>query len=204
MSAPAGVSRRGFIKTSAGLVIGFAVAPKGRLLALQAAGTPAVLPPPDAFLRIGADDTVTVLLAHSEMGQGIWTTLPMMVAEELECEWSKIRVEHAPAAPAYFHTAYHSQMTGGSTTTGPSSTGTARSALCSRDADRRRGGTVEGRAFRLPGREGFRRFRRPPGVLRLAREGRAGREAPVSVKLKDRKDWKILGKPTSAWTRRRR
>src|SRR5207253_7464072 len=60
---------------------------------------------------------VTVLLAHSEMGQGIWTSLAMLVAEELDCDWSKIRVEHAPAAPVYAHTAFGMQMTGGSTST---------------------------------------------------------------------------------------
>ena len=116
MSAPSGFSRRKFLKTSTGLVIGFTIAPKRGLQALQAAAAPP-LPPPDAFLRIGEDDTVTVILAHSEMGQGIWTTLPMMVAEELECDWSKIRVESAPAAPVYAHTAYGAQMTGGSSST---------------------------------------------------------------------------------------
>ncbi len=197
MSAPAGVSRRGFLKTSTGLVIGFAVASKGRLPALQAAATPAVLPPPDAFLRIGADDTVTVLLAHSEMGQGIWTTLPMMVAEELECDWSKIRVEHAPAAPAYFHTAYHSQMTGGSTTTWSELDryrqvgAMAREMLIAAAAQQWK---VEPSACRAE--KGFvvsGDRRASFGALAKAAQGR---KPPVSVKLKDRKDWKILGKPT--------
>src|SRR6185503_77442 len=75
------------------------------------------LPRPDAFLRIGAAGGVPILLAHTEMGQGIGTTLPMLVAEELGCDWSKVRMEHAPAAKDYEHTAYHLQMTGGSTTT---------------------------------------------------------------------------------------
>ena len=51
------------------------------------------------------------------MGQGIWTALPMLIAEELDADWSKIKVEHAPAAPAYAHTAFGMQMTGGSTRT---------------------------------------------------------------------------------------
>jgi len=117
------VNRRQFLKTSAGgsasLVIGFYL-PGSSLLALtQETPAPAApkLPAPNAFLRIGTDESVTVLLAHSEMGQGIWTTLPMLIAEELECDWSKIRVEHAPAAPAYAHTAFGMQLTGGSTTT---------------------------------------------------------------------------------------
>ena len=115
------VSRRKFLKTSAGgaagLVIGFYL--PGRSLLAQEAPAPAgqKLPAPNAFLHIGSDESITVLLAHSEMGQGIWTTLPILLAEELECDWSKIRVEHAPAAPAYAHTAFGMQMTGGSTTT---------------------------------------------------------------------------------------
>src|SRR6185503_5658405 len=58
-----------------------------------------------------------VLLAHSEMGQGIWTTLAMLIAEELECDWSKVRSEHAPAAAVYARVGVGVQMTGGSSTT---------------------------------------------------------------------------------------
>ncbi|KFN45987.1 xanthine dehydrogenase family protein molybdopterin-binding subunit [Arenimonas metalli] len=112
-------SRRNFLKASAlvggGLVVAFVV-PGGRKLAFAQAPAGATLVP-NAFLRIGADDRVTVLLAHSEMGQGIWTTLPMLINEELDADWSKISVEHAPAAPAYAHTGFGAQMTGGSTTT---------------------------------------------------------------------------------------
>jgi len=197
VSAGAGVSRRGFLKTSAGLVIGFTVTPKGRLLALQEAGTAAVLPPPDAFLRIGADDTVTVLLAHSEMGQGVWTTLPMMIAEELECDWSKIRVEHAPAAPAYFHTAYHAQMTGGSTTTWSELDryrqvgALAREMLIAAAAEQWK---VEASACRAENGFVVSGDRRASfGSLAKAAESR---KPPATVKLKERKDWKILGKPT--------
>ena len=89
----------------------------GRAAALAAPPKKKPLPPPNAFLRIGTDDSVTVILAHSEMGQGIWTTLTLLVAEELGCDWSKMRAEHAPAAPVYAHTGFGVQMTGGSTTT---------------------------------------------------------------------------------------
>src|SRR6202171_6140900 len=125
MDAWKDVNRRQFFKASAGgaagLVIGFYLRGRSVLGLTQAQEAPAAAAPkllsPNAFLRIGSDESVTVLLAHSEMGQGIWTTLPMLLAEELECDWSKVRVEHAPAAPAYAHTAYGMQMTGGSTTT---------------------------------------------------------------------------------------
>ena len=66
-------------------------------------------------MRIGADDSVTILLKHSEMGQGVATSLAMVLAEELGCDWSKVRVEHAPADLAYVHTVFQAQMTGGST-----------------------------------------------------------------------------------------
>src|ERR1700730_16556413 len=121
MRARTNVTRRSFLKTTAtvggGLVVGFIV-PAGmrRVLLGQTPQAPPPLPQANAFLRIGSDESVTVLLAHSEMGQGIWTTLPMLVNEELDADWSRIRVEHAPAAPAYKHTVFPVQMTGGSTT----------------------------------------------------------------------------------------
>ena len=59
---------------------------------------PKPLPDPNAFLRIAPDGTVTVVLAHAEMGQGMWTGLVMLLAEELDLDWTKLRVEHAPAA----------------------------------------------------------------------------------------------------------
>jgi isoquinoline 1-oxidoreductase subunit beta len=72
---------------------------------------------PNAFVRIGTDDSVTVIANHSEMGQGVYTSLPMLLAEDLDCDWSKVRVEPAPVDPAYNHTVFGIQMTGGSTTT---------------------------------------------------------------------------------------
>ena len=121
MRASPELTRRGFLKTSAvvggGLVVGFFVPTGMRRLLAQGAPAAAKLPAANAFLRIAPDDSVTVLLAHSEMGQGIWTTLPMLVNEELGADWSRIRVEHAPAAPTYAHTAFGIQATGGSTTT---------------------------------------------------------------------------------------
>jgi len=114
------ISRRSFIRTSAavggGLVVGFYVPGAGKRLFAQAAA-PKPLPNSNSFLKIGSDESVTVLLAHSEMGQGIWTTLPMLINEELGADWSRIRVEHAPAAPAYAHALFGMQMTGGSSTT---------------------------------------------------------------------------------------
>ena len=77
----------------------------------------AVIFAPNAFLRIGTDNSIKVLLSHAEMGQGIWTTLTMLIAEELDADWKNIKVEHAPPAKEYFHTAWGMQLTGGSSTT---------------------------------------------------------------------------------------
>jgi len=112
------LSRRELLRRSllsgAGLFVAFHVPRKAGAVPQPAAKQ---LPDPNAFVRVAPDESVTVLLAHSEMGQGIWTGLAMLIAEELDCDWSKIRVEHAPAAPVYAHPAFGMQMTGGSTTT---------------------------------------------------------------------------------------
>ena len=69
----------------------------------------------NAFIGIGPDERVTITVNKSEMGQGVYTSLPMLIAEELECEWKKIRVESASVEAVYNHTVYGIQMTGGST-----------------------------------------------------------------------------------------
>ena len=55
----------------------------------------------NGWVRIAPDDTVTVILAKSEMGQGVHTSLAMLLAEELDCDWSKIRIEHSPVDHIY-------------------------------------------------------------------------------------------------------
>ena len=110
-------ARRRFLKASAtlggGLIIGFYLPGASRMA--QAQDQPKPVYPPNAFLKIGKDNSVTVIVKHLEFGQGVLTSLPMLVAEELGCEWSKVRSELAPAAPVYAHTAFGMQMTGGST-----------------------------------------------------------------------------------------
>jgi isoquinoline 1-oxidoreductase beta subunit len=114
------VARRDFLKVGAtaftGLVISAYVPELAAGAREQAAAGPGVFAP-NAFVRIAPDDTVTVIANHSEMGQGIYTSLPMLLNEELEADWRKIKVEAAPVDPAYNHTVFGVQMTGGSTTT---------------------------------------------------------------------------------------
>ena len=70
----------------------------------------------NAFVHIGADESVTVISAHSEMGQGVYTSLSMLLNEELEADWARVRVEAAPVDKVYNHPVFGMQMTGGSTT----------------------------------------------------------------------------------------
>ena len=70
---------------------------------------------PDAWIRIAPDGIVTVMVDRAEMGQGISTSLPMLVAEELDADWSKVRYEFAPANEAYYNPLMKIQATGGST-----------------------------------------------------------------------------------------
>ena len=114
------VARRDFLKTSAAIGSGLCIAAyvpelAARPLANLSANDGVFAP--NAFVRIAPDDSVTVIANHSEMGQGVYTSLPMLLNEELEADWSKIKVEAAPVDAAYNHTVFGLQMTGGSTTT---------------------------------------------------------------------------------------
>jgi len=113
--------RRGFLKISAaiagGLLVGFYFpgCDKPTDVSAQKGKTQAHTFAPNAWIRIGRDDTVTLRVHHSEMGQGVMTALPMLVAEELEADWSQVRPEFAPAALPYKNPAFKIQMTAGST-----------------------------------------------------------------------------------------
>ncbi len=116
---PAAPSRRAVLKGAAasGLVIAFTLAlPQRRGLAAQdasAQGDAAFAP--NAFLRIAPDNSVTIISKHVEMGQGAYTGLATILAEELGADWSQIRVESAPAdAARYANLAFKMQGTGGS------------------------------------------------------------------------------------------
>ena len=114
MTATRELSRRDFLQTTAiagaGLIIGFDLT--GCAPAAKVASGPPV--PLNAWLRIAPDDTITMLVDRSEMGQGVTTSLPMLLAEELEVNWSKIVIEFAPADKVYTNALFGMQGTGGS------------------------------------------------------------------------------------------
>ncbi|PRP71302.1 twin-arginine translocation pathway signal protein [Chromobacterium amazonense] len=112
------LSRRAFLKTGAAgglLCLSFALQESGRFA--QAAEAAPAIPSPNAFIRIERDGSVTIVSNKSEMGQGIYTSLAMLIAEELECDWNRVKVVSAPLGAIYGHTVFHIQLTGGSTST---------------------------------------------------------------------------------------
>lgn len=114
-SGTGNMSRRSFIKVGAlaggGLVLGFFM-PGGNKFAQAADAKPVYAP--NAFLRIAPDNTVTVAVNRLEFGQGVQTSLPMLIAEELDADWSQMRGELAPAAEVFKDPMFGIQMTGGS------------------------------------------------------------------------------------------
>src|ERR1700720_4584530 len=115
----ASLTRRAALKGAAGLVIGFhlplaAHGQSGTTRSFGADGGAASFAP-NAFIRIGPDDVVTVLIKHIEFGQGPFTGLATLVAEELDADWAQMRAEHAPSNPAlYTNFVLGMQGTGGS------------------------------------------------------------------------------------------
>jgi isoquinoline 1-oxidoreductase subunit beta len=114
------VNRRGFLQVTAtaagGLLLGFSIACRDRRRGDPPAPAEAPAPAGDpvelnAWVRIDPDDTVTFLVPEAEMGQGVLTAFAMILAEELDADWTRVRAEHAPADAAR----YGRQSTGGST-----------------------------------------------------------------------------------------
>ncbi len=110
------LTRRDFLKmTGTGLTIAVVSTSAGyRLLsaAEMEKETPAFQP--SAWLRILPDNTVVVIVNKSEMGQGVYTSLPMIVADELDADWKNVKMEVAPAGDAYKDPVWGLQSTGGS------------------------------------------------------------------------------------------
>ena len=111
--AAVAVSRRGFMQGSAavtgGLMLGVSLPMAGPA---QAAG---LLHTPNAFVHIADDNTITLISARSEMGQGVYTSMPMLIAEELNVDINKIQVAIAPPGAVYTNSLLGGQITGGST-----------------------------------------------------------------------------------------
>jgi isoquinoline 1-oxidoreductase beta subunit len=114
------VTRRDFLKSAGGLVLAVSLpqslAQSGPGRTVLAGERPAAFAP-NAFIRISTDNTVTVVVKHLEMGQGTYTGLPTLVAEELDADWAQIRAVGAPADARLYNNLFwgQAQGTGGST-----------------------------------------------------------------------------------------
>src|SRR6516162_9419081 len=91
------ISRRSFLRATAlaggGMILAYYVEPVQKVFAAQF-GPPVTLLP-TSFIAIASDGTVTIVAKNPEIGQGVKTMLPMLVAEELDCDWSQVRIAQA-------------------------------------------------------------------------------------------------------------
>jgi isoquinoline 1-oxidoreductase beta subunit len=187
------MQRRDFLQVAgtvgASLVIGFKI-PTRRGVAPFA---------PNAWLRIGTDDTVLVIVDRSEMGQGVTTSLPMLLAEELEADWTKIRFEFAPADKAYINQLFGLQGTGGSSSVRAAwkplrvAGAQARTMLIAAAAQTWsvEPGSCHAEAGAVIHAATNRRLRYGALAQRAATL-----PVPADVPLKDPKDWRLAGKAT--------
>ena len=195
MSTPTQVTRRAFLETAgaagAGLVISFYL-PSGLRFRSPTAGPFA----PNAWLRIGEDESVLVIVDRSEMGQGVTTALPMLLAEELEADWSRIRIEFAPADKAYTNPMFGMQGTGGSTSVRAAYTPLRKAGAAAREllvaAAAQTWGVEKAECRAERGAVVHARSKRRLTYGKLVTKA-ATLGAPPDVPLKDPKDWKILG-----------
>jgi len=194
------VNRREFLKKSAagsaGLVIGFYLPGKFEALAGVPPSDPTAI---NAWVQIAPDDLVTLIIDKSEMGQGVSTALAMILAEELDLDWKKIRTEFAPAAPQYFNPVFGLQGTGGSTSVRGSWEPLAKAGAAAREM-------LVATAAKRWGVATDACHTENSAVVQTASGKRLGygslvEEAsklpvPVNPKRKEEKDYKYIGKPT--------
>ena len=191
------LSRRRFLQGGAGLTLGFC------LPSLVAAATAEKMPvatfEANAFLRIGSDNTVTVLSKHLEMGQGTYTGLATLLAEELDADWAQVRVEGAPADARRYNNLLMGpiQGTGGSTAMANSwqqmrQAGAAGRAMLVAAAARQWQVAADEIVVEA-GKLTHPASKRSATFGQLA-EAAAKEAVPSEVKLKDPKDFRLIGK----------
>lgn len=195
------LSRRSLLAGAGALVIGVnlprgAKAQSGAAQAFRPAGGAAAFAP-NAFVRVSADDSITVLVKHIEFGQGPFTGLATLVAEEMDADWSQMRAEHSPAdVKLYANLAFGVQGTGGSTAIANSweqmrkAGATARAMLVQAAAD----------AWKVPAAE----IAIEKGVMKHASGKQSGfgafaeaaskLQAPADVALKQAANYRLIGK----------
>src|SRR5262245_45278586 len=188
------VSRRRFLQASGGLVLAVGMRPalaQEESLFLHRGFSP------NAFVRIASDNSVTVIVKHLEMGQGTYTGLPTLVAEELDADWSQVRVEGAPADAAKYNNLFWgpAQGTGGSTALANSweqlrkAGATARAMLIAAAAEKWKAPAAEIRVSR-----GVVSSKNRKATFGQLAGDAAKQKVPAEVKLKDPKQFVYIGK----------
>jgi isoquinoline 1-oxidoreductase beta subunit len=197
----ASVSRRRFLATGAsattGLVVGFYAPKSNGFFATMLAKNREDVFSPNAFLQVAPDNTVTIVSKHQEAGQGIYTGLATIIAEELDADWFQVRVKPAPAdRDLYKNLQFGSQGTGGSNSIANSyeqyrrAGATARAMLVAAAAERWRVPSVE-----ITVEKGLVKHAasgRQASFGKLA-EAAASLPIPAQVRLKDPKNFKLIG-----------
>jgi isoquinoline 1-oxidoreductase subunit beta len=199
MAALPNISRRSFIVGSAavggGLALGLRLPPFGPAVVLAADGSPEI----NAWVVIRPDDTVVIRVVRSEMGQGTITGLAQLVAEELECNWSKVAIEY----PTPGESVKRKRVWG------DFSTGGSRGIRTSQDYVRKGGAAARmmlvqaaANQWGVPAAECTAAnsiITHAPSKRRISygkvAQAAARLEPPKEVKLKDPKEWKLIGKP---------
>ena len=192
-----GIDRRTFLKMAVGSGFSLAAFPASA----QTSSAPAGLKPheqPSAFVTIDADGVVTVAIGKTDIGQGVHTALPMLVAEEMDADWSKVRCELAPAGDAYKDPIQQAQVVGGSTSM-------KNSWIQYREIGARMRVMLVGAAAKRLGVPAA-QLKTEAGAV-IAPDGRRAtfgelaaaafsEPVPTSVQLKAPRDFKLIGKPT--------
>jgi isoquinoline 1-oxidoreductase subunit beta len=197
---PSETSRRTFLKGSAAVAGGLVIGTYVDFGARHAfAATVQDAPMPNAFIRIAADNTVTVLVKHLDKGQGVMTGLTTIVADELDADWAQMRAEFAPANAVLYNNLLFGpvQATGGSTSVANSFDQLRKAAAAARALMI----AAAAQDWNLPTSE----ITITKGIVGHASSGRraafgeladkaAALPVPSEVKLKEPKDWIYIGK----------
>ena len=194
---PVQISRRGFLRTAAvaggGLLLRSTVFGKASLDAVEASDVAL-----NAWLRISPDNLVTIIVSQAEIGQGISTTMPALIAEELGADWNHVKLENSPTDPAYRNPRINWQFTGNSESTTAffnlmRQMGAAGREMLIRAASSRWNVSVD-ECDTESSKVIHRRSGKNISFGAIASE--AGKlQPPKSPKLKDRANWKLIGKP---------
>jgi isoquinoline 1-oxidoreductase beta subunit len=193
------LSRRSFVVSTAiagaGLVIGIRIPTRKQGAVATAATSNAEPFAPNAWIRLDESGDVTILVHKSEMGQGVWTALPMIVAEEMDVDWRRVRAERAPTRPDL------ETATGGSSSVSDSYMPLRRAGAAARAmlvaAAAKRWGVAESECATSAGEVIHAVTRRRLAYGALARDAAA--VAPPdekSLTLKDPRTFKLLGRDT--------